>query len=306
MTTLYAIESIPIPVPGTEEVLHLERFCGNANGPVAFLLHGSIENGKIFYSRSGKGFAPWLAKQGYDVFVADRRGHGQSKPSVSKASTYGQREELEVDLDLFLKQVNASRPDEKIHCIAHSWGGVQLLAYLGRHTNDAIRSLTFFGSKRHISIGGLKKWVMVNFFWTFLAGVSKRTIGYMNARMLKMGSDNESVAQHNETDRWVKEKGWHDPYDGFDYAQALQEKDLPPILSMTGIADDVLGHPIDCQELLRESGYSDQLVIVGKKYGNKQDYDHINLLTHPDALEDHFPRVLEFLQEVVVKESQLI
>jgi len=72
-----------------KEELFIKRFYANANGAPVLMIHGSVENGKIFYSSSGKGFAPYLAKKGYDVFVVDLRGRGQSKPLVNKYSEYG-------------------------------------------------------------------------------------------------------------------------------------------------------------------------------------------------------------------------
>ena len=53
------------------ETLHLKRIHSNGQGIPVFMVHGSIENWKIFYTDKGKGFAPFLAQHGFDVFVAD-------------------------------------------------------------------------------------------------------------------------------------------------------------------------------------------------------------------------------------------
>jgi hypothetical protein len=34
---------------------------------------------------------------------------------------------------------------------------------------------------------------------------------------------------------------------------------------------------------------------LGRDNGNRLDYDHINMLTAPQAQEDHFPQILEWL-----------
>jgi hypothetical protein len=46
--------------------------------------------------------------------------------------------------------------------------------------------------------------------------------------------------------------------------------------------------------LLTEIGSSNnsKLLIIGKKYGNKLNYGHINMLTNPHAPDDHFPEVV--------------
>jgi predicted alpha/beta hydrolase len=78
-------ESIFIPF-AEGELLHVKRFYVDANAPALLLIPGSIENGHIFYSKSGKGFAPWMAERGFDVFVADLRGrgtkHAQNQPGI--------------------------------------------------------------------------------------------------------------------------------------------------------------------------------------------------------------------------------
>ena len=77
---------IPIPVPSTSlwldleaDRMHIRRF-GDPNHVPVLLLHGSVEDGRVFYSRKGKGLAPYLAINGFEVFVPDFRGHGYSTP----------------------------------------------------------------------------------------------------------------------------------------------------------------------------------------------------------------------------------
>ena len=60
------------------------------------MVHGMVEDGRIFYHKSGKGLACYLAKQGYDVYVVDLRGIGQSTPKISADSDHGQTEPLEM------------------------------------------------------------------------------------------------------------------------------------------------------------------------------------------------------------------
>ena len=88
----------------------------------------------------------------------------------------------------------------------------------------------------------------------------------------------------------MRSRDWKDLRDGFDYAATLQCKTLPPILSITGANDQQIGHPVDCKRLLKEIGDQDNFTfkVIGKKQGYKHDYDHINLLTHKDAKDDHF------------------
>src|SRR4026208_2216064 len=129
-------DSLFIPLH-EKDLLHLKRFCGNPLGPVIFMLHGTIENGRIFYSKNGKGLAPFLAKQGYDVFVADLRGRGLSTPSISRNSKFGLTECIQEEIPAFLDEIKKIRGDAPLHWIAHSWGGILLLSYYARQAENA-------------------------------------------------------------------------------------------------------------------------------------------------------------------------
>ncbi|MDX5435792.1 MAG: alpha/beta hydrolase, partial [Pontibacter sp.] len=247
-------ESIFIPVNATDK-LHLRRISQHRNGPPVFLVHGSIETGRIFYSRSGKGFAPWLAKQGYDVFVADLRGRGESKPAISGRSRFGLNHTLREDFPAFINKIKELKGDVPQYWGAHSWGGVLMLAYLARPVAPVqVQAMTFFGSKRRISIRSLKKFFMVDVMWNWVGKTTAAATGALYARQLKMGSDSETRHTHLQTHAWVVQRRWLDWHDKFDYAQALQAQQLPPTLYLTGAKDDVLGHPVDVEKLMLETG----------------------------------------------------
>ncbi len=298
-------ESIFIPVNDTD-TLHLKRFYSDSNGQPIFMVHGSIENGKIFYSSSGKGLAPYLALQGFDVFVADLRGRGESTPPIGKGSTHGLAEIIKEDLPAFIKKIQEIKGDVPQHWISHSWGGVHFLCYLARNM-DAVNlaSMVFYASKRKISIISFRRFYMIDFFWNFMSKIYTSIYGYLPATGIKMGSDNETIKSHRQTNDWVYSEDWIDWEDGFDYSTALKQLNLPPILSLTGEGDDVLGHPTDVKFLLKEIGDQEYTFrIIGKSTGYKHNYDHINILTHPDCTEDHFPEAVEWMMkhsEVEVK-----
>ncbi|WMN07320.1 alpha/beta fold hydrolase [Marivirga arenosa] len=283
--------------------LHLKRFWKQENAPSILLIHGSIEDGKIFYSKSGKGLAPFLAANGFDVFVADLRGRGKSTPHPSANHNFGHASAFEEDIPDFIEEINRTKGQGPHHLISHSWGGVHLMAYLAKNDLEDLKSLVFFGSKRDIRVKSLKKWWTVNVIWfgfcTFLA----KTKGYLPARKYKIGSADEAKDYFLEVNKWVRSKDWKDHRDGFDYAAALQSKNIPPILSITGSSDTEIGHPVDCKRLLKEIGDQENFVfkVIGKKQGYQHDYDHINLLTHKDAKNDHFKEVLEWLKNPKIK-----
>jgi alpha-beta hydrolase superfamily lysophospholipase len=86
--------------------------------PPCLLVHGAIENGSIFYSKNGKGLGPYLAESGFDVFVADLRGHGLSTPTIAEEghkADYGQWETINVSIPSFAMAVAAlSKCDQQV------------------------------------------------------------------------------------------------------------------------------------------------------------------------------------------------
>lgn len=280
----------------------MRRFYTDSTGPALFLLPGSVENGHIFYSKSGKGFAPWMAQQGYDVFVADLRGRGQSTPKISRESTFGQAEALRLEYPAYFARLQAIKGTNRVFVATHSWAGVNVLAFLARTEMQLdIPAMAFFGSKRHISVRTFPYYqLMIGLGWELLARWSVKRHGYLDAIRYRMGSDNISTRDWAETNAWVRAADeWKHWQDGFDYRAALQKTQLPPTLYLAGKKDRVLGHPKDVALLAREAGdhQTKELVVLGKAAGNLHDYGHIDMLTHPDAPRDHFPLVRNWLRK---------
>ncbi|MEO5675193.1 MAG: alpha/beta hydrolase [Chitinophagales bacterium] len=288
-------ESVFIPFL-ENDLLHLKRFCGNPTGPVVFMLHGTIENGRIFYSANGKGLAPFLALHGFDVFVADLRGRGKSSPSINRHSRYGLTESILEEIPAFINEIKKIRGNVPQQWIAHSWGGILLLCTLARKQIQAdISSVIFFGTKRLITIWGIRKFLLINIFYNYIFSAMVSLYGFVNLKKFGIGKENETDKARRQTYEWVTKEQWKDE-DGFDYGKVLRNLTLPPALFIAGGGDVVLGHPKDVKLLMRETGKNhDAFYLAAKSNGNLNDYDHITMLTHPDAPRDHFQFVMNWL-----------
>jgi predicted alpha/beta hydrolase len=279
--------------------LHLKRFCGDNEGPVIMLLHGSIENGKIFYSKSGKGLAPFLASKGFDVFIPDLRGKGLSMPSVSKTSTDGQYEAIVEDLPSFVDKIQTLRPGAPMHWMAHSWGGVLLLSFLARFGNPGVKSMVFFATKRDVRVQNWRRWINIDLLWNMMGRYLAWRYGYLPVTKFGIGSDNEPKNFFHEVNHLVYSKKWIDPRDQFDYNSSILKADLPPTLYLTGSKDTHSGNAYDVKRLKKEVGdrEKDAFVLLSKDNGHLADYDHINILTHPKAGMDVYELALKWMKE---------
>ncbi len=280
--------------------LHLKRFYTDSQAPAALMVHGSIESGRIFYSKSHKGLAPFLAQQGFDVYVVDLRGRGESQPAVSNSSTNTQLDAILEEIPACIEKIRGIRGGNvELHALAHSWGGVMLLAYLARNPQESFKSLCFFGTKRSISVWNIKKFIAVDVVWVRLGEYWTKKYGFFPAKEKKIGSDSESAQVYRHCRDWVLSlDSWTDPEDGFDYLSAFKNADnIPPTLYLAGINDPYLGNPIDVKRLMAEVGNpKDKLRVLSKKNGNKLNYGHIDMCTAKEGSQDHFPEVVEWMR----------
>jgi predicted alpha/beta hydrolase len=281
--------------PGIAMAIH--RFGASPEAIPIVLIHGSIEDSRIFHSRSGKGLAPYLATNGYDVFAPDLPGKGQSVPRIRRGFSHSQTDFISRDLPLMVAHIQSLHPGKKIALGAHSWGGVLLLAYLARYGDASeFGPAVFFASKRRISVLSLRRLLMVDLMWTLVGELATMVKGYLPAKSMGLGSQDEPAAFYRQVNKWVYQKAWKDE-GGYDYRKKLQSMNLPPILYLAGAHDWVLGHPKDVRTLMQESGQSNaKFMLLGKSTGHQKDYGHIDILTGRACTTDHFPIALKWLK----------
>ena len=119
---------------------------GERGVPVV-LLHGSFSNRRFWYSPKAIGLGPYLARAGFDVWIAEMRGHGLSPRNENYRDNHVAqyvRYDLPAIADFIIEQTG-----QTAHWIGHSLGGVILAAALGGGYLDEARarSVALFGSQ---------------------------------------------------------------------------------------------------------------------------------------------------------------
>jgi predicted alpha/beta hydrolase len=273
------------------------------------LFHGAVGSGRTFYTASGKGLAPFLARAGYVVHVLDFRGHGQSVPSISANFDCSLADSVNEDIPLAVEDVLASTGASALHVMAHSFGGTALLASLARHPSimDRCVSVITFATRRQLRATSLRKFWIIDVMWNRFALFLASYYGYLPARRFGFGVEPEARTWHANSVRWIREEVWRDAHDGFDYGAAWRaaRPRKPALLFLTGGNDPILGNPCDVELLQSQCpAPRSELRVVGTGTGHLHDYDHISLLTHRDAPRDHFPWLEAWLAEVEALEAE--
>ncbi|MBT1062930.1 alpha/beta fold hydrolase [Bowmanella sp. Y26] len=285
---------------GGDHKLHIRHIqhSDHPQGPAVLMVHGSIENGRIFYNDKGRGLGSYLARQGFNVYVLDLRGRGQSSPAIGRGDEHTQWHYLNEDLPHAMQWVGKQHQG-KFSTVAHSWGGVLMMACLLRHPHliNQVERQVFFGSKRSIRVHNPERWFKVDLVWGLVSPLVAGFHGYLPAKKLGLGADNETFANWRDVTKWVRQRRWIDASDGFDYQAAAKTLRLPATWFITGQKDYSLGHVRDMRRFMAELGMADApQALLGKQNGNLHDYDHINILTHAACQDDHFPKVSHWLK----------
>ncbi|MBZ9612111.1 alpha/beta fold hydrolase [Rheinheimera maricola] len=277
--------------------LHVRRLLPIQQGiaPV-LMLHGAIENGRIFYSRSGKGLGCYLADHGFMVYCADFAGRGLSKPHVSQGFIQSQHQMITRDIPALIEHLHQIH-QQKVILISHSWGGVVAAACLARFPTLAAKVAVkvCFGTKRVITVNSLERKLKIDLIWNTLAPWLSRQLGYFPARKWRFGADDEPGHFLQDTVQWINGAAFTDLCDQFDYASASKKLSWPPVWHFAGQNDRLLGHPQDVKAFIAETVPEARYTLLSKRHGYQQDYDHISMLTHPAAVQDHFVMLRDWL-----------
>lgn len=296
-------QSIKVPLPRAEHV-HLTRFYRSAEtdtiGEPVFMLHTATEDGSTFFQGVEGGLAAYLARQGYDVYVADLRGRGDSWPKVNGHSQFGSHQFINEDIPAMLAKIASIRGPVPQIWVAHGWGGVLLSAYYARFGERAapLSRQVFFGCRRQLLVNNIWRRLRFDFLWRRVSSLAVSLFGYMPARLLRLGGSDESASSFQNYLRWGLTSAWRDEVDDFDYAAAILQRSVPPSLYFAAAGDWVFGHREDVRRFMEQLGPHDaRLIALSRRGGNLHNYSHRAMLSHRDCERDHFPQLLGWLQE---------
>jgi predicted alpha/beta hydrolase len=261
--------------------LRLDRVSPRGSGRgVVVCLHAMMTDGRYFGARSDGSFAASLAGAGFDVYVADFRGHGRSRPPYAKGGTWS-FDEL-VDLDLPAIVTAAARTSGctvgELSILGHSLGGLVSCAALGTGRIPAPKKLVLAATSVWLGGGAGLEAMTRKAVMRVYRGIT-RVVGHAPIRQLRVGNADESAAYVDQLTGWARDGHWRSRQ-GLDYQATLRTITVPTF-SFTG-ATDWMCRPRDAEAIIAHIPSSEALRIVGVKQGDALDPDHFQLFTRPE------------------------
>ncbi|MCY1223025.1 alpha/beta hydrolase fold protein [compost metagenome] len=288
---VYRLKPGNSPDPSVELVLtRLGRFGHeDARGVPVILVHGSFSNRRFWYSPKGLGLGPHLTRAGFDVWIAEMRGHGLSPRNQhyrrNRVADYA-RYDLPA-ISAFVREQAGQAP----HWVGHSLGGTTLAAALGGHYlgQEDVASAALFGSQISRVYWPLK---MPPVEWG--GRMLLKRFDVLSGPWLKRGPEDEPIGLALESMRWHglfgrfgdAERDWwaglaevHVPVLAVAAAGDLQD----PVWACRKLVEQV---PEDCRHFLK----------LAKDEGFSDDFGHIEMLVSKAAEREVWPLVAHWLK----------
>lgn len=249
----------------------------------ALLLPAMMVDARTMDKPAGAGLASTLADAGFDVHLADFRGHGASVPTAADGAVWSYDDLVFRDVPALVEAVRDRDPGT-LWVVGHSLGAHVSLAAAaaGAHT---------FAPDGHILLAG-------NIWMPSLEGSRRRTLrkavtmrlfrrvagafGRWPSRLVRMGPADEAWPYVQDLTRFWFEDTWGSRDGRYDYLTALPEVQ-GPVLSVCGAGDRLMAHAEGARAFAERlgPGRADFWFVRRGAYGVDWDPDHMGLVTDP-------------------------
>lgn len=262
------------------------------------MLHGLGSNGDTFI-KEGHGLANYLSEKGFSCYVPDLVAHGRSWPNLSRRLEHSVHDVITSDLPRIVEEILRELGDKPLFLIGQGFGSIQLLSAYARSEllQSQVQGFVHFNARRSVSISAEEHKAGSRWWWRSFMPALSVLRGDVPLHWTRHGSQPELRSWYRTFLNW-SEGEWLDEQDQYDYGAALRQLTLPPSLYFATRSQSYLTHLSDVREFMRELGpHNGRLMILGKGDGNLRNYPGQSILQHDDAWVDHFPVVLDWLNE---------
>lgn len=244
-------------------------------------LHAMMTDGRYFGARKADDtFAHVLAREGFEVFVPDFRGHGRSQPPTAERDDWSFDDLVELDLPAIVTAcaTAAGCTANDLVLLGHSLGGLVSTAAIGTGRIPSPRLLVLASTSvwLHGPRGPIARRAVMGVY-----RAATQLLGYAPIRRLRVGTADEAASYVRQLTDWTRSMQWTSAR-GVDYT-ASAETITTPVLPFCG-AGDWMCTPRDAAAFVGHLSCAAELRVVGTRRGDALDPDHFELFTRGELL----------------------
>ncbi|MBR9990105.1 MAG: alpha/beta fold hydrolase [Gemmatimonadetes bacterium] len=259
---------------------------GDRSGIPVILAPGTFSNWSFWLGTRGTGFAREVAARGFEAWVVDFRGHGESqRPAPGQRWIFDDWGRLDLPAVIGAVTAEGRRP----LLVGHSAGGASVLAALAGTPGLEldVRAAAILATP----LPWLQRW---RWFGAWAMRLASRRMDTFPARLLGLGPEDELSGVMEQWMEWNIRGRWTGR-DGTDYGEAFAALTLP-LLFVAGTGDSRFAPPAACRGLYDLVGSKDKLFVeAGTDTGFSRDYGHVALVVSRDARREIWPLLTDWL-----------
>lgn len=282
--------------------------------------HGLGSNRFSFDPGPLPGLARWLKEKGFDVWTLDLRGGGlSSRPDRERGGRlewgWTFDDYVNYDLPAAIKYVRRETGYPKVHWIGHSMGGMVMYAYLQTQDASLIKCATAMGSPatfRHARmwkpIAKIGPFILKRFHRLHSKPIARSLaiLGYFlplkrfgTPRNLypwfgTLAVESPSTGVLGQFHDWVMNKTFRTADHSYRYDEGFGKITTPfMVISASG---DFIAVPPDVRYSVDNmAGPDKKYTYFSKKNANRENYDHMTMLSSESAVLEIYPVILDWL-----------
>lgn len=300
-----------------------------ARGGPVLLVHGlGVNRFNLDAPDEEISLARYLHRQGHDVWVAELRGAGRSRPvgwPLKRYRPYDFDDYVHRDVPALLRHVLDSTGYPALHWVGHSLGGMLAYAALEHYDQDLFASVVTVGSPaftamKHPAVDliyplrhllNIVSWVpqrATGYLGALFPKITINTVGAVLANPKNLSPAHMRALAHralaNPSSRLIQQvAGWYGGESGFSRTDGLLDyysklgRIRAPMLMVAG-AEDKLTPLADLRFVYDAISSEDkEFLVCGREQGFSSDYGHIDLILGTRAQEEVYPHMLRWIED---------
>lgn len=291
------------------------------------LCHGLANNAAFMEFVPEASLAQYLAEQGFECYSVNLRGAGQWRGPDMGPLDASFDDHVRGDLPAIIDFVRRQSGQQQLFWVGHSMGGLVGLVGAGSTGQEAIRGLVTVGAplffRYHWQVRTAIKvaramaasgWFPMRELSTFIAPMAGRVrvvLPHSPANLDNISPQAQRVLLAHvfapiwrgvlaQLEDWVDHDVFRSRDRRVDYRELVKALKLP-LLVVGGSADTLA--PLDNTEAYYDLSSSPDrtLVLLGKRFGQREEYGHGDLLIGKHARDEVFPRIAAWLAQRATK-----